>query len=62
MKKLLALLPVLSTLACAQNAEGSDTLRTVILIALGAASVVLLILFGRPKKTSGSENERKPEP
>ena len=58
MKRLLSLLPILTTLACAGE-TGGGTLRTVILIAAGVLSVVLLILFGRPnaKKKEKSEKE-----
>ncbi len=55
MKKLLPLFPFLTTLACAGETN-AGTLRTVILIVLGVLSVVLLILFGRPKK---SDSEKK---
>lgn len=55
MKRAISLLPLLTTLACAGESH-AGTLRTVILIALGVLSVVLLILFGRPKK-SGSEKK-----
>ncbi|MBR0436594.1 MAG: hypothetical protein IJK12_05075 [Clostridia bacterium] len=49
MKRLFFLLPLLTPLACAGEAN-AGTLRSVILIAAGVISVVLLILFGKPKK------------
>ena len=47
MKKLLFLLPLSLSLACSASVDGT-VLRTILLIAAGVLSVVLLILFGRP--------------
>lgn len=60
MKKWLSIVPFMLALGCAQSPAG-ETLRTVILIAAGVLAVVLLILFGRPKKAPVPENEQKPE-
>lgn len=48
MKRMLSLLPLLSSTACAAAQTDGGTLRAAILIALGVASVILLILFGKP--------------
>lgn len=58
MKKLLSLLPLLSLLACAGESNGG-TLRTVLLIALGVASVVLLILFGKPNAKPKQKSKKE---
>ncbi len=54
MKKLLPLLSLLPTLACVSETN-AGTLRAAILIVLGVVSVVLLILFGKPKKTDSDK-------
>ncbi len=59
MKRLPVLFLLLTPLACAQ--ENAGTLRSVILIALGVLSVVLLILFGRPKKAASGDLKSKSE-
>lgn len=60
MKKLILAAP-LCALACAGAPASDGTLRTVLLIGAGVLAVVLLILFGRPKKTSAPESEQKTE-
>lgn len=56
MKKLLFLLPLSLSLACSANEDGT-VLRTVLLIAAGVLSVVLLILFGRPNAKRKNKND-----
>ena len=56
MKKLLFLLPLSLSFACSANEDGT-VLRTVLLIAAGVLSVVLLILFGRPNAKHKNKND-----
>ena len=56
MKKLLFLLPLSLSFACSASVDGT-ILRTVLLIAAGMLSVVLLILFGRPNAKRKNKND-----
>jgi hypothetical protein len=64
MKRVFSAAPLLSALACTAQGASNDAIRSVILIAAGAAAVILLILFGRPhakhSENPSSEGRQKP--